>query len=120
MEKISVFLDDYRQAPDGHVLVETIDECIVLLQTYDIDHLSLDHDLVSKSRNGLMLVQMMVQKQLFADRITVHSANSGAGKAMYHYLKQAQRDFEMPSDIKVLLRPLPLDYIPPRYLQNYS
>ncbi|TFI46066.1 hypothetical protein E4O93_19835 [Diaphorobacter sp. DS2] len=119
MEKISVFLDDYRRAPDGHVLVETIDDCILLLQTYEIDHLSLDHDLVSKSRNGLMLVHIMVQEQLFADRITVHSANSVGGKAMYRYLKQAQLDFEMPTDIKVLLRPLPLNYIPPNYLHNY-
>ena len=119
MEKISVFLDDYRKAPDGHVLVETIDECIHLLQTFEIDHLSLDHDLVSTSRNGLMLVHIMVQRQLFADRITVHSANSAGGKAMYHYLKQAQQDFEMPTDIKVILRPLPLNSIPPNYLHKY-
>ncbi|MDP4171264.1 MAG: hypothetical protein Q8906_11690, partial [Bacillota bacterium] len=72
------------------------------------DHLSLDHDLVSKTRNGLMLVHLMVEHQLFADRITVHSANSVAGKAMYNYLKQAQLDNRMPHSIKLIHRPLPL------------
>lgn len=87
MEKISVFLDDYRKAPDGYVLVETIDECLELLKNFDIEHLSLDHDLLNKTRNGSMLVQMMVKEKLFANRITIHSANSVGGKAMYNCLK---------------------------------
>lgn len=96
MEKISVFLDDYRKAPDGYVLVETIDECIDLLQNFDIEHLSLDHDLLNKTRNGFMLVQKMIKEKLFANRITIHSANSVGGKAMYNCLKQAQRNLTMP------------------------
>ncbi|MDM5222867.1 hypothetical protein QUF86_19390 [Peribacillus sp. NJ11] len=76
MEKISVFLNDYRNAPDGYVLVETIDECIELLHNFDIEHLSLDHVLLNKTRNGFMLVQKMVKEKLFANRVTIHSANS--------------------------------------------
>lgn len=106
--KISVFLDDYRTCPPNYVLVENIDECIDFLENYQIDHLSLDHDLVSKTRNGLMLVHKMVDRQLFADRITIHSANSVGGKAMFNYLKQAQTDFKMPQSIKITLRPLPI------------
>ncbi|OMP67016.1 cyclic-phosphate processing receiver domain-containing protein [Domibacillus epiphyticus] len=106
---INVFLDDYRTCPPGHTLVKTIDDCFDLLKHYHIDHLSLDHDLVCKTRNGFLLVQLMVKHQLFADRITIHSANSTGGKAMYHYLKQAQVDLKMPPSIKVLLRPLPLE-----------
>ncbi|WML48783.1 hypothetical protein RCG23_01190 [Neobacillus sp. PS3-34] len=106
--KISVFMDDFRTCPIGYVLAEDIDECIHLLRNFSIDHLSLDHDLVSKTRNGLLLVHMMVEQQLFADRITIHSANSGAGKAMYMFLKQAQEDFKMPPMIKIIHRPLPL------------
>ncbi|MFC0274406.1 cyclic-phosphate processing receiver domain-containing protein [Metabacillus herbersteinensis] len=106
--KINVFLDDNRTCPNDHILVENIDECINLLETFHIEHLSLDHDLVNKTRNGLMLVHHMVSNKLFAERITIHSANSGAGRAMYKYFKQAQVDLLMPGTIKVLLRPLPI------------
>ncbi|RLL48409.1 hypothetical protein D8M04_03875 [Oceanobacillus piezotolerans] len=119
MNRISVFLDDYRKAPDGYVLAETIDECIKLLQNFQIEHLSLDHDLLNRTRNGFMLVQIMVKENLFANRITIHSANSVGGKAMYNCLKQAQRDFTMPTDIIVSLRPLPLNFFPPKALQHY-
>ena len=108
MEKIYVFLDDYRKAPDGYILVTTIDQCLTLLRNTEVEHLSLDHDLISRTRNGFMLVQIMVKERLFANRITVHSANAVGGKAMYNLFKQAQRDHIMPSSIKVYLRPLPL------------
>ncbi|MCD7035934.1 hypothetical protein LRR81_16945 [Metabacillus sp. GX 13764] len=106
--RISVFLDDIRKCPHDHVLAENIDDCLKLLKSFHIEHLSLDHDLVSKTRNGTMLVNLMVKHQLFAERITIHSANAGKGKAMFNYLKQAQRDHKMPACIKVILRPLPL------------
>lgn len=111
MEKISVFMDDFRKPPDGYVLVETIDECLLLLRNCKIDHLSLDHDLVSHTRNGFLLVKIMVEEHLFADRITIHSANSVGGKAMFNWLKKAQHDFLMPRSIKIILRPLPLHSI---------
>ncbi|MDQ7863453.1 hypothetical protein RCO48_27880 [Peribacillus frigoritolerans] len=66
------------------------------MQNFDIEHLSLDHDLLNKTRNGFMLVQKMVNEKLFANRITIHSANSVGGKAMYNCLKQAQRNLTMP------------------------
>lgn len=105
---ISVFMDDYRTCPSGYVLAEDIDQCIALLETNRVDHLSLDHDLVSKTRNGLMLVQYMVRHHLYANRITIHSANAAGSKAMYRHFKQAQEDFEMPKSIKVILKPMPL------------
>jgi len=110
MEKISVFMDDYRQPPAGYILAETIDECLYLLKNYDIDHLSLDHDLTSHIRNGLMLVNLMISNQLYANRITIHSANYTGGKAMYNSLKKAQNDSLMPSSIHIYLRPMPLHY----------
>ncbi|MBD1381107.1 cyclic-phosphate processing receiver domain-containing protein [Metabacillus arenae] len=107
--KINVFLDDYRTCPADHVLAETVEECITLLEKNSIDHLSLDHDLVNKTKNGLMLVHYMVKHKLYAERITIHSANSVGSKAMYNYLKQAQLNLKMPSAIKVVQRPLPLN-----------
>ncbi len=119
MGNISVFLDDYRKAPEGYVLTETIDECMELLRNNTIEHLSLDHDLLNKHRNGLMLVHMMVDEKRFANRITIHSANSVGGKAMYNCLKQAQLDSILSTSTIVSLRPLPLKYFPPRVLQHY-
>jgi hypothetical protein len=109
--QISVFLDDYRTCPSGYVLAENIDQCICLLRNNYVDHLSLDHDLVNKTRNGLMLVEYMVKNQLYADRITIHSANAVGSKAMYKYLKKAQDEFKMPKSIKVILKPMPLHSI---------
>lgn len=108
MTEINVFLDDYRPCPDGYVLAENIDECISLLTHYSVDYLSLDHDLENKDRNGLMLVHYMVEHQLYAKHITIHSANASGGKAMFNYLKQAQKDHLMPNELTVTLYPLPL------------
>ncbi|MDX5474392.1 MAG: hypothetical protein LPK00_02545 [Bacillaceae bacterium] len=106
--EINIFLDDQRKCPTGHILVLNIDECIDLLQNNQVDHLSLDHDLVNKQRSGYMLVVYMVKNQLFANRITIHSANAVGGRAMYKYLLQAQDNNKMPKHIKVILRPLPI------------
>ncbi|CAG9620652.1 cyclic-phosphate processing receiver domain-containing protein [Sutcliffiella rhizosphaerae] len=106
--KINVFLDDSRRCPEGYILAEDIDQCLALLENHAIAHLSLDHDLVNRRRNGLLLVEKMVEYELYADRITIHSANSVGSKAMFHHLKKAQAEYKMPNHIKVLLRPLPL------------
>lgn len=55
--KINVFLDDSRKCPEGYILAEDIDQCLALLENHAIAHLSLDHDLVNKYRNGLLLVE---------------------------------------------------------------
>lgn len=119
MKSISIFLDDYRKAPEGYVLASTIDECIDLLRTCPIEHLSLDHDLTDKTRNGFLLVQIMVKERLFANRITIHSANSVGGKAMFNCLKQAQTDSILSKNTIITLRPLPLTFFPPYILQHY-
>lgn len=108
MNSINVFLDDYRTCPENHILVENIDDCLYLLATRRVQHLSLDHDLTSKTRNGLLLVTIMVDRQLFPERITIHSANASGSRAMYNHLKEAQQSNSMPFHIKISLRPLPL------------
>ncbi|RFU69460.1 hypothetical protein D0469_09585 [Peribacillus saganii] len=119
MDRISVFLDDFRSPPEGYVLALTIDDCIYLLNNFEIEHLSLDHDLVDKNRNGSLLVQIMIREKLFANRITIHSANSVGGKKMYNRLKEAQQESFMSEDIVISLRPLPLHHFPPKVLQHY-
>ncbi|WLD94184.1 cyclic-phosphate processing receiver domain-containing protein [Alkalihalobacillus sp. AL-G] len=108
MSKINVFLDDVRPCPEHYVLATDIDQCINLLRKFDVQHLSLDHDLESKVKNGFMLVEYMVKSQLFAETITVHSANSGAGKRMYWYLLEAQEQGLISQSVGIFYYPLPL------------
>lgn len=108
MEKLKVFLDDVRQCPEGYSFVDNIDDCIELLERFPIAHLSLDHDLAHKSKNGLALVEYMVRNGLYADRITIHSANAAGGKAMYNSLIQAQENKKIPETVRIRLHPLPL------------
>lgn len=111
MSKINVFLDDVRHCPNDYVLARNIEQCIQLLEDFEIQHLSLDHDLENKIRNGFMLVEYMVKYQLLAETITVHSANSGAGRKMYTYLKESQQDGLIPRSVKIIYYPLPLHMI---------
>ncbi|MFS0782159.1 cyclic-phosphate processing receiver domain-containing protein [Bacillus sp. 1P06AnD] len=105
---INVFLDDFRTCPNNYVLCTNIDECLHILKNYHIDYLSLDHDLVNKKRNGSMLAKKMVDLQLFAKHITIHSANSVGGKTMYNCFKDAQKNLKMPLKIGISLKPMPL------------
>lgn len=109
MSKINVFLDDVRPCPDDYVLASDMEECIKLLREEDIQHLSLDHDLENKLRNGFMIVEYMVKHSLFAETITVHSANAGAGKRMFYYLKDAQENLLIPQNVRIHYHPLPLN-----------
>ena len=109
MSKINVFLDDVRPCPDDYVLASNMEECIKLLRNEEIQHLSLDHDLENKLRNGFMIVEYMVKHKLFAETITVHSANAGAGKRMFYYLKDAQENQIIPQNVRIHYHPLPLN-----------
>ncbi|WP_349409728.1 cyclic-phosphate processing receiver domain-containing protein [Pseudalkalibacillus sp. SCS-8] len=109
MSKINVFLDDVRPCPDDYFLASDMEECIQFLRRGNIKHLSLDHDLENKARNGFMVVEYMVRHKLFAETITVHSANAGAGKKMFYYLKDAQEQFIIPQTVEIYYHPLPLN-----------
>lgn len=44
-DRINLWLDDIRPAPEGWVRVKTVHEAIEVMRTKDVDHMSLDHDL---------------------------------------------------------------------------
>lgn len=108
MTLINVFLDDYRQSPQGFHLAKNTFECIQLLENHNIHHLSLDHDLGPNEPNGMAVVSHLLHNEHFPHEITIHSANAVGGKRMYHTLKQAQQEAHIPYDIKLLYKPLPL------------
>ncbi len=111
MERCNIFLDDVRPSPDDHILVTTAEDCILLLkENQPISHLSLDHDLGSKNKNGFEVVLYLLENKQFPERITIHSANAAAGKKMYHHLLHAQESGVLPAHVKVLHRPLPLRF----------
>lgn len=49
---LMVFLDDIRETPEGWTRVYWPEEAIALLETGEVDIISLDHDLGEDERNG--------------------------------------------------------------------
>ncbi|GAK01954.1 hypothetical protein JCM19037_151 [Geomicrobium sp. JCM 19037] len=104
-----VFMDDVRDSPTDHRLVRTAEECIYILSNEStLSHLSLDHDMGSDQSNGYAVVEYMIEHRIYADRITVHSANAPRGKKMYEALMDARHMGTFPLHVKIYHRPLPL------------
>ncbi|RSL33281.1 hypothetical protein D7Z54_11700 [Salibacterium salarium] len=111
MQRCNIFLDDVRPGPDDYIVVKTAEECILLLKTGEpVSHLSLDHDLGSKRKNGFEVILYLLENQHFPDRITIHSANAPEGKKMYQHLLEGKRTGTVPEHVKVTHRPLPLTF----------
>ncbi|WP_240375455.1 cyclic-phosphate processing receiver domain-containing protein [Bacillus piscicola] len=111
MTRRNIFLDDIRTGPPNHIIAKTAEECILLLKEEEpVSHLSLDHDLGSNRNNGYEVVLYLLQLNhpAFPDRITIHSANAGAGKRMYHSLLEGKATGLVPVHVKILYRPLPI------------
>ena len=82
-----VFLDDERTTPDGWVRVYWPDEAIALLETGQVDELSLDHDLGDDERGTGYDVVLWVEEAVALrgfppPKMSVHSANSSARQKM--------------------------------------
>lgn len=56
-DRIRLWLDDRRPAPEGWTLVSTVEEAKVLLRTGMVTHASLDYDLGPGQLTGLDLVE---------------------------------------------------------------
>ncbi|MBB6449193.1 hypothetical protein HNR44_001142 [Geomicrobium halophilum] len=109
MEKKNVFLDDIRTCPNDHCLVRSAEDCIDFLKNHNtFGHISLDHDLGSKNTSGYAVVTYMIENHIYADRITIHSANATKGKRMYEALTGAKNDGLFPPNVQIYYRPLPL------------
>lgn len=99
---IHVYLDDMRVCPKGFVLACNMEECILLLQDYEVGVLSLDHDLGWHEKNGCDVATWMVQNQKYAQEIYLHSSSLPARKQMYEILY-----FAVPKDVAIYLEPIP-------------
>jgi hypothetical protein len=83
---MKLWLDDKRQAPEGWVLVMTVDGAIALIAGEgQPTHASLDHDLGwnAPGGDGDKLTDWMAENDTWpSDGIRVHSANPGAVQTM--------------------------------------
>lgn len=78
-----VFLDDERVTPEGWVRVYWPDEAIALLQTGEVEEISLDHDLGEDNRGTgydvvLWIEEAVMTRGFKPPKMRVHSANSSA------------------------------------------
>ena len=84
---MKLYLDDERPAPPGWRLVRWPDEVIALLESGEVTHLSLDHDLGDDERGTGYDVVLWIEEAVALRRfapplLTVHSANSSARQKM--------------------------------------
>ena len=93
--RLKVYLDDERTAPEGWVRVKTPAQAIALLDTGMVSHLSLDHDLGDDKNVGTGYdVVLWMEEQFFLnhycppENITVHSANVSARGKMEAGIKK--------------------------------
>jgi len=82
-----VYLDDERATPEGWTRVYWPGEAIVLLETGQVQELSLDHDLGDDTRGTgydvvLWIEEAVALRGFRPPRMYVHSANSSARQKM--------------------------------------
>lgn len=91
-----VYLDDERVTPEGWVRVYWPDEAIALLETGDVEEISLDHDLGDDVRGTgydvvLWIEEAVITKAFVPPRMYVHSANSSARDKMLAGIQTIER-----------------------------
>lgn len=87
---MKVFLDDWREAPEGWVRTHTVAGTMHLLQNEDVSHLSLDHDLGLEADGTGYDVLERLEELVYHGKVTmpmiyIHTDNPGAA----HKMRQA-------------------------------
>lgn len=100
---MKVFLDDLRPAPAGWTRVYRSEEAITLLETGEVEELSLDHDLGGDGRGTVYDVLLWIEEAVAlrgfkTPTVTVHSANSSRGD------KNARGHLRDPAQSKSMIR----------------
>jgi hypothetical protein len=84
---MKVYLDDERKTPLGWQRIYWPSEAIPLLESGDVEEISLDHDLGDDARGTgydvvLWIEEAVATRGFVPPKITVHSANSSARAKM--------------------------------------
>jgi len=109
--KINLYLDDLRDCPQGFVVARNIEDAIRILKEYEVDILTLDHDLGEDENGNLLpsgydLVKYMCENGLRANKIYMHTDNSVGRENMYQTLLGAQRRGFIDEDIEIYYYPI--------------
>lgn len=105
-ERINLYLDDLRNCPEGFVVARTIEKAKHYLENYQVDILSLDHDLGVDEQGNLLptgydLVKYIWENGLRAERLYLHTDNSVGRENMCQTLLAAQRRGFISKDIAI-------------------
>jgi hypothetical protein len=93
---IHIYLDDFRPPPKGFMHAKSADECILLLDNYEVEILSLDYDLGWGQKTGYDVARWIAQHNKFPREIYLHSSSPSARVRMYELLDRAK-----PADVVV-------------------
>ena len=79
---MKVYLDDVRPAPPGWIRTYTAKSTIVLLETGEVDEVSLDHDLGARATGYDVLLwleeKVLTDTEYYPPKVYVHTANTSA------------------------------------------
>jgi len=97
---MKVFLDDERKTPEDWYRVFDPSQAIALLETGEVTHISLDHDLgdddgIGTGNDVLLWIEEQVAINDFVPpRILIHSANPSAVNKMRLGVEQIRKLYE--------------------------
>lgn len=102
----NIYVDDLRDVPEDFTIARTMQEAIYYLEKYDINILSLDHDLGEDEEGNLLptgydLVKYICGNEIKVKKIFIHTDNPVGRENMYETLIGAQRRGFIDSDIKI-------------------
>ncbi|MBK1810717.1 hypothetical protein JHL18_08710 [Clostridium sp. YIM B02505] len=108
---INLYVDDLRDCPLGFIIARTIEEAIYYLENYEVNILSLDHDMGEDNqgnlrKSGYELVKYFCENGLRANKIYLHTDNAVGRENMYHTLIGAQRRGFIDSSIEIFHYPI--------------
>ncbi|MGU8836267.1 cyclic-phosphate processing receiver domain-containing protein (plasmid) [Clostridium perfringens] len=115
-ERINLYVDDLRDCPKDFIIARTFNEAISILENYNINILSLDHDLGADSNNNILpsgydLAKYICEHGILINKVYIHTDNPVGRDNIYSILVSAQRRGFLSKDMKVYQYPL----IPNKY-----
>ena len=100
---MKIWLDDVRPAPDGWTHVLTAEEVISILETTEVDEISLDNDLGYSNMTGSELIEWMERELSLNLRMppkTIH-VHTGCPRAERHMLVVRDRIYAKVKALKI-------------------
>ena len=103
---INLYVDDLRDCPEGYVVARNFKQAVYMLENYQVDILSLDHDLGEDDFGNLLptgydLVKYFCENGLRANKIYLHTDNPVGRENMYKTLLGARKRGFINEDMEI-------------------